>query len=567
MPPLDEVDPNAGWTVASTPRKKPGPKPKPLAERKPRRILPIQRPERSYSPEQKAEVLVWLIHGHVIKKGWKRKPTVYDASRHFKIPEGTIRGWRQKREFFLEEHHRKLCPKWPGLEDQVYLSFLERRAQGKVATTSWFRRKAQAIYKELYPDQSSRFPFSTGWWRGFLRRHNIVKRRVTKQSTKRPEDYIDVVNRFLRFIRRISTLRFQSRAITMILNSPKRRFYRRLILNLDETPIPFEYLDGFTWEIRGAKSVSGKSDRSGWNKRQATLILYIFADGEFRLRPTIIFHGTPTDEGGQNYEKEQHLYSPDVDVEFNKTAYNNEELFSSWIDNKLLPLIKDEEEDILLVMDAATFHKTEGIKKKLRDNGISLALIPPGCTSLLQPLDTAINAPFKRWLQEATDEYIEQIEREKGEDFKWSVSDKRVMVTHVVASALKRLSAKSEMVKKAFLNCGISIRPDGAEDWLIRIKDIPSDQIDFTGWEEAEEVIVKDEDPVDPLCDDEEFLVADDDELLLHTQYHEEVIKQLQERLRKRGLRVSGKKADLIQRLRDDDDSQKCREGDTIYIS
>ncbi|KAJ3454583.1 hypothetical protein MRS44_013183 [Fusarium solani] len=134
-----------------------------------------------------------------------------------------------------------------------------------------------------------------------------------------------------------SVIGHTSRGITMILNSPKRRFYRRLILNLDETPIPFEYLDGFTWEMRGAKSVPGKSDRSGWNKRQATLILYIFADGKFRLRPTIIFHGTPTDDGGQNYEKEKHLYSPDVDVEFNKTAYNNEDLFSSWIDEKLLP--------------------------------------------------------------------------------------------------------------------------------------------------------------------------------------------------------------------------------------
>ncbi|EEU38462.1 uncharacterized protein NECHADRAFT_88644 [Fusarium vanettenii 77-13-4] len=170
-------------------------------------------------------------------------------------------------------------------------------------------------------------------------------------------------------------------------------------------------------------------------------------------------------------------------------------------------------------------------------------------------------------LAEATDEYVERMEREKGEDFNWSVSDKRVMVTHVVASALKRLNAQSEMVKKAFLNCGISVRPDGTEDWLIRIKDILSDQIDFTGWEEAEEVIVKDEDPVGPLCDDEEFLAADDDELLLRTRYHEEVIKQLQERLRKRGLKVSGKKADLIQRLRDDDDSQNPREGDTIYIS
>ncbi|KAH7231480.1 hypothetical protein MRS44_016023 [Fusarium solani] len=162
MPPLGEVDPNTGWGVAPTPRKKPGPKPKPLEERKPRRILLIQRPERSYTPEQKAEVLVWLIHGHVIKKKRKKKPTLRDAVKHFRIPYSTIRGWHVNRESFLEEHHRKLCPKWPDLEDRVYLSFLERRTQGKVATTSWFRRQARAIYKELHLDQSSQFPFSTG---------------------------------------------------------------------------------------------------------------------------------------------------------------------------------------------------------------------------------------------------------------------------------------------------------------------------------------------------------------------------------------------------------------------
>ena len=34
---------------------------------------------------------------------------------------------------------------------------------------------------------------------------------------------------------------------------------------------------------------------------------------------------------GQVYEKECHLYAADVVMEFNETAYNNEDLFSRWI--------------------------------------------------------------------------------------------------------------------------------------------------------------------------------------------------------------------------------------------
>lgn len=211
MPPLQEVDPNISWAAAPRPRKKPGPRPKPLKDRKFKPSNPIQRPERTYSKEKKEEVLKRLIFGRITKKGREKLPSLRDAVQHFQIPLSTIQGWNVDRESFIEEHTRKLCPKWPELEAQVYFYFLERRTKGKVVTTSWFRRKAQAIYKELYPDQSSRLPFSTSWWRGFLRRHNIVKRRVTKQATKRPEDYIEVVNKFLRFVRRISTLRSEWR--------------------------------------------------------------------------------------------------------------------------------------------------------------------------------------------------------------------------------------------------------------------------------------------------------------------------------------------------------------------
>jgi len=90
-------------------------------------------------------------------------------------------------------------------------------------------------------------------------------------------------------------------------------------------------------------------ERSGWDKRQATLILYISADGKQRFKPKIIFHGA-SGPAGRIYCQESSSYSPDVTVEFNPTAYNNEELLGKWISEELGPIVKDTQ-DFLLVMD------------------------------------------------------------------------------------------------------------------------------------------------------------------------------------------------------------------------
>ncbi|RFU25380.1 hypothetical protein B7463_g10948, partial [Scytalidium lignicola] len=252
------------------------------------------------------------------------------------------------------------------------------------------------------------------------------------------------------------------------------------ILNMDETPIPFEHLDGYSYDMVSTRTVSGCTDRSGWNKRQATLILYIYANGIQRIKPKLIFYGI-AGASGQIYNKEKHLYYPGVTVEFNSTVYNNEELFMQWIDEELILIAN--QIDTLLVMDVAIFHKTDLILERLKSANITTALIPPSCTSLLQPLDTVINSLFKQWLREESDQYMESIESEHP-NFKWSTSDKRIMTTHIVAKAVQRLEQeKKEMVAQSFIQCGISIRPDGSEDSQIKVKDILSIAIDFTGWE------------------------------------------------------------------------------------
>jgi hypothetical protein len=115
-------------------------------------------------------------------------------------------------------------------------------------------------------------------------------------------------------------------------------------------------------------------------------------------------------------------------MEFNKIAYNNEELFSRFIDEELVPDTSvSKDNPLLLIMDYATFHKTRDVLNKLKDIGVDVGMVPPRHTSLLQPLDTHINGLFKILLKEETELYVDTREERLGYVEKWAISEKRVM--------------------------------------------------------------------------------------------------------------------------------------------
>ena len=65
-----------------------------------------------------------------------------------------------------------------------------------------------------------------------------------------------------------------------------------------------------------------------------------------------------------------------------------------------------------MVLDQASFHRTKKMPGLLRDKHTVPCVVPSGCTSLAQPLDTHINKSFKVLLKEEAERLTEEFDAE-----------------------------------------------------------------------------------------------------------------------------------------------------------
>ncbi|KAF2636622.1 hypothetical protein P280DRAFT_146173 [Massarina eburnea CBS 473.64] len=229
-----------------------------------------------------------------------------------------------------------------------------------------------------------------------------------------------------------------------------------------------------------------------------------------------------------------------------------------------------------MVLDQASFHRTKPVLDFLRENHTLPAVVPSGCTSLVQPLDTAVNFSLKQLLRQETERLTEEAEDEMlrtlGHCDDWSPWRRRQLTTQAVAYAWENL--KTELVVKSFRDCGISLHPDGSEDRELKIKDLPD--ASFDGWEQERSDYLLKLDKTDKLEvkseDDENEVLEMDAEGSQGSQgsqkkarrkttkaprntrnYDSWTVKQLRDELAHRGLKKSRLKTELQAQLKEDD--------------
>lgn len=426
-----------------------------------------------------------------------------EVSERYLVPITTLHNWRAKEEAIVsgrkgERTNRsgvRIC-RWPELESELYSKYRQRREECKAVRRGWLKREASRAFTICYPERdSTEFRFSDGWLAGFLSRHSITLRFSTNKSQRIPEDYLHQILSWLQFNRRNSQVRFGTSDEERVVG----RYLLDSICNLDETPLPFEYLDGQTYADKGSRSVQVKASNSGWDKRQATLLLTVFGSGKPRVRPLIIFRGKAEYTGRRaeylqrKRDEEMARYDPRVAIRWNESAYSNADLLVNWIEEYLVPALPPGPR--LLALDVAKFHSTDEVLTTLRSNNITPSMIPPGCTGLVQPLDVSVNKPFKNILRDILEDHLDAYEaqhqvnlRELHQSNLSAIAERRILVTHAVGEAWEKFSQTyQELVVTTFRKLGLTLPIDGSCDDELSIKGIDPSLLRIGDWRIKEE--------------------------------------------------------------------------------
>lgn len=202
-------------------------------------------------------------------------------------------------------------------------------------------------------------------------------------------------------------------------------------------------------------------------------------------------------------------------VEFTPTGWINEGLFLKFIQQFLVPLFGGHRS--LFIFDRYRAHLTQPVIQTCRNNNIIPSLIPAGTTPLTQPLDVAMNKPFKGLIKEYTEEACECKEMEEDID-KWSVGQHRVVTTEAVGQAWEewhKSIARRKIIIQSFRDTGISLPVDGSCDHELNIKGFAPGELEIGDWARSEEeagygITESENTELPPTGDNVEFRLQDE---------------------------------------------------------
>ena len=282
-------------------------------------------------------------------------------------------------------------------------------------------------------DSNPEYVASNGWLRNFFNRHRITLRQNTTVCQKLLDVLAPKVSSYLLYVR------------------SKRLKFNLTLQNMramDETPIWLDMAADSTVDFVGNKSVPIKT--TGHEKSRVTVVLAAKANGS-KLPPFIIFKGKRVDKVIV------------VVRAYSGNGWMNEDLTHTWL-NKVWGTLAFSRR--LLCWDAYRCHIQDSTKQILSKLKTDAAVIPGGCTGLLQAPDMSWNKPFKTYYREIYEDWLNDGEKAttKGGNMK---PPTRVQLATWVKAAWDKVP--TELIKKSFLVCGVSNAIDNSEDKDINV--------------------------------------------------------------------------------------------------
>ncbi len=362
---------------------------------------------------------------HAEESGSNRK-----TAEHFGIDEKSIRTWKkQQKQLAVGPRTAKRLagggrPVRDKKMDTDLISWVKEARQDGIAV-SGNMIKIQAKRKA----ESQDFQASDGWLNKFKRRHMLSTRVATSIGQKLPKDHEEKLISFQRYV---------------IKMREENQYDLEDIYNMDETPLRFNMPTSRTLDFTGASTIHVKTSSS--EKRGFTVVLCVSATGR-KLKPLIIFKGV----------RDPKIPTSGAHVRVQKKGYIDEGLCLDWI-RCCFPM---DGRRRLLVWDSCTVHLTDRVKSALKQRKIDTVVIPGGMTSLLQPLDVAVNRPFKHNARNIWNEWMMNGQKDYNKAGKIKAPTRQQVVQWTVDSwAL----ITKESIINGFRKCCITNKLDGSED-------------------------------------------------------------------------------------------------------
>lgn len=291
-----------------------------------------------------------------------------------KIPATTIRTWRAKiqanPEYSISKGYKRnrraifTLEEEGALAEYIRLNIIQ---QGQLFTDQDFKVLAFAAFWDKYRnhDKIPDFRCSNGFIHDFKKRHNFSSRRAhLKRRPNVSDEDIEM---------------WKSKIKELLRTVPKDR-----IINVDETAWFFYPKGLLTWATKGASNIS--IAMGGNDKDNITALCSVTAAGT-KLPMMLIAAGKTTAvELTQLGDIYPHWKS------HSESGWTTEETFVEYLLH-IAELYANEE--VHLILDVYTAHRTELVKETAKNNNIKLYFIPPGCTDLVQPLDVKVFGALK----------------------------------------------------------------------------------------------------------------------------------------------------------------------------
>jgi len=263
------------------------------------------------------------------------------------------------------------------LEREIYEWICFQR-QNEVPLTS---KDVQNIAKELISPHFPNFKASHRWLRKFFVRNDLTLRVPNgKASQKLPVKWEELASKF------------REEVFTII---ERKQIEPKYIINMDETPLYYEYLPKKVVEVKGKKDVA--TWKGELNKKRCTLNLAITSSGII-LKPSLILPRKTRYMLTVRNKLDMKIYGTEA-----ANGWMDSVTMKLWLEEVIFPFVGENE--TLLILDSYASHYSEEVREFLKTTKINLAVIPGGLTPILQPLDYSINAIIKRYIKESSQKH------------------------------------------------------------------------------------------------------------------------------------------------------------------